>query len=192
MVKGPNASRFRVSGWLVLVLIFAAVWLWSNHSRGTSPSSQVSIGQSQANAACSTSDAAAKRLLSALTAARRSLANGHYAIAIRQSKVIENSAKACINQNDNADVFHYAHANAAFIEAQARAANGDTTSITVFMDATTEAQELADNSDADPSLRRLAANLVTMAHEEMKEIQSAKQGQLIKPPRELITPPPTP
>ncbi len=68
------------------------------------------------------------------------------------------------------------------IEAQARFASGDTAGFTIFMDATTEAQELADKSDVDPDLQKLAKNLAVGAHVEMKEMQSAKKGDLIKPP----------
>jgi len=57
-------------------------------------------------------------------------------------------------------MYHYVHSFAAMIEAQARMATGDTKGLSIFMDAQTEAQELADKSDIDPDLQKMAKNLV--------------------------------
>jgi hypothetical protein len=167
----------RMEHWGVLVVIIGVVAFFMPQTSATNAS--VSSGCSD--------DAMQKRVVSKLLGAKQNLADGHYAIAIRQSRAIENTAAACIRADDSADMYHYVHSFAAMIEAQARMATGDTKGLSIFMDAQTEAQELADKSDIDPDLQKMAKNLVGMAHFEMKEIQSSKAGDLIKPP-----PSPTP
>jgi hypothetical protein len=168
----------RMEYWGVLVVIIGvAAFLFPSSSE---------TATSQSSSGCS-DDASQKLVAGQVISAKQSLADGHYAKAIRQSKAIEKAAATCISADDDADMYHYIHAYAAMIEAQSRFALGDTKGFSAFMDATTEAQELADKSDVDPDLQKLAKNLVVMAHVEMKEIQSAKKGDLIKPP-----PSPTP
>ncbi|MGA7285380.1 MAG: hypothetical protein WBW87_12635 [Candidatus Cybelea sp.] len=128
MAIGSRAPKLKIPWWLFVIALLIAVRVWNNYSRDASRPS----GAAQANAACSDTDATAKRLGSALTAAKQSLANSHYAIAIRQSQAIGKTATTCINANDNADNFHYAHALAAFMESQARIASGDTAGISIF------------------------------------------------------------
>jgi hypothetical protein len=168
----------RMEYWGVLVVIIGVAAFFF-------PSSSATVA-SQSTSSCS-DDASQKRVVGQLMSATQSLADGHYAKAIRQSTAIEQTTGSCIRSDDNADMYHYVHASAAMIEAQARFALGDTTGFSTFMDATTEAQELADKSDVDPDLQKIAKSLAVGAHVEMKEIQSARKGDLIKPP-----PSPTP
>ena len=142
---------------------------------------------SQSNPQCADTIDNATALTAALTAARQSVNDVHDAQAKAQSQAIEKLATACIEAGDNADNFHYIHAFAAMIEAQARMASGDVNGLTIFQNATDEAKALAGSDSASHDLREMAKNLVTMASAEMNEIQHAKRGALIKPP-----PSPTP
>ncbi len=167
----------RMEHWGVLVVIMGVVAFFMPQTSATNTS--VSSGCSD--------DAFQKHLMGQVVSAKQNLASGHSVTSIQESRAVEKAAAACIRADDSADIYHYIHSFAAMIEAQARMATGDANGISIFMDATTEAQELAEKSDIDPDLQKMAKNLVAMAHAEMKEIQSSKPGDLIKPP-----PSPTP
>jgi hypothetical protein len=134
---------------------------------------------------CSNEDAQ-KGLVAAIKLAKNDLANGRFEKSQREAKRVQKSADLCIQANEDTDAYHYMHSFATMIEAQDQLATGNQSGLSTFMDASSEAKELADKPNADPDLRKMAKDEVDGAHYVMREIESAKYGDLIR------TPPPPP
>ncbi len=166
-----------MEAWGVLVGLVGLVVFFIPSSSSSGATQVATIAQLD----CS-SDDSQNRIISALAVAKKNLAKGYYSKSQQEATVIENTAHACIEADQDADEYHYVHVNAAIIEAQDRMARGDAKGALILENSVTEAQDLADKSDADAQLRKMAKGLATEARYELRQVEAAQRGQLIKVP----------
>lgn len=177
----------RFASLVIAALFVVAASACSSSQSSSSQTTSSQDSSSQSNPQCADTTENSKAVMAQLAAAKQSVNDGRNAQAKQQAQAVEKLASTCIDAGQNTDVFHYMHAFAAMIEAQARMASGDVNGLTIFQNATDEVQTIADNDSSNPDLQKMAKDLVSMAHVEMKQIQAAKKGDLIEPP-----PTPTP
>ncbi len=148
----------RVRRWHIFTIVFGVIAFL------------MTVGLGAQETDCS-SEATHNWVVDTLTAAKQNVMHDD-AQAEKQTEAVEKVASACIDANIDADRYRYARAWATLEDAIARLASGDPHSSAIFKSGITEAQALADDTNANPVVRKMAKDLVTMSKVEWNEIRS--------------------
>jgi len=122
-----------------------------------------------------------------MAAAKKSVNDGHYAIAAQQAIAVQKAADQCITARQDQHDYAYIHAFGVIVEAQARLGLREIDRGKALMrQGMREAQAVVNDPQAEPAIRKLAKDIVYGGQIELKRIQEAKPGEVI-----TVTPPPT-
>jgi len=111
---------------------------------------------------CNGANGGVPKAMDNMATAKKSVNDGHYAIAKQQAIAVQKAADQCIIARQDPHGYAYIHAFGVIVEAQAQLGLNEIRSGKALMQqGMKEGQAIADDPQAEPTIRKLAKDIVT-------------------------------